>query len=100
MRSVVVVMERTEGNRMVNPFQAAWKVTGQVAERRMLTSQKNAEWRGYVVKIATTGLTLEINVAEREYSMLADGMVVVATGRFEDQAGRLKLSAQAIEVQK
>lgn len=72
-------------------MKASWNVVGVVAEKRELKSQKNTEWRGYVVKLATLGMTAEVQCEHELYKALAVGQQVNATGTFEESQGRLRL---------
>ena len=36
-------------------YESTFKISGDVTDRRELTSDKNKSWRGYVVKIAAVG---------------------------------------------
>lgn len=49
-----------------------------------------------MVKIATLGMTAEVNVTEDQYKTLAVGQEVRASGRFEDKGGYLRLIASVI----
>lgn len=64
-------------------YEASWKITGDVVDRRELTSEKNKAWRGYVVKVAVVGATLEVQVSEAEFKSLGVGEHVQLAGRFE-----------------
>jgi hypothetical protein len=80
-------------------MKAGWEVDGIVIETRELKSEKNASWRGYVTKIATIGLTLEVNITEPIFRTLAAGMPVSAAGRFEAAGDRVRFVATAIKPQ-
>lgn len=77
-------------------FECGWSISGVVSELRELKSAKNETWRGYVVKIATLGMTAEVNVTPEQYKTLAVGGEVRASGRFEDKGGYLRLIAAVI----
>jgi hypothetical protein len=68
-----------------------------IIEKRELKSPKNSEWRGYVVKLAVTGSTLEINVVADQFNAVKEGGAYTCRGRFEDQRGTLRLMAVGIE---
>lgn len=74
-------------------FSCGWAISGVVVERRELKSEKNATWRGYVVKVATLGMTAEVTVTPELFSQIADGSAVSFKGRFEDNKGYLRLVA-------
>lgn len=88
------------GSGIASPFLAVWKIGGIVNELRELTSTKNAAWRGYVVKLQSLGHTFELGVTAEQYASLIVGELVEAIGRFEEQAGRLKLVADRIDKRK
>lgn len=69
-----------------------FQVEGLIAERRELTSAKNATWRGYILKVATIGSTLEMNCTAEQFNSVADGDGVACQGKIEDQAGRMRLT--------
>lgn len=75
---------------------AGWAMAGVVMEKRELTSTKNANWRGYVFKLATLGHTFELNVSHDQYALLVIGEQLEIRGRFEEQSGKLKLIAERI----
>lgn len=85
---------------LANAFMAAWKIGGLINDKRELTSPKNAAWRGYVLRLQSLGHTFELGVTAEQYATAAIGELVEAIGRFEEQAGRLKLVADRIEKRK
>lgn len=80
--------------------EAGWKVVGVVTEARELKSEKNATWRGYVCKVATLGLTAELQLTPELYKGIADGQYVEAIGGFEDNKGILRLRCSKITAAK
>ena len=64
---------------------ANWNVCGIVTEKRELTSKKNADWRGYIVKVATLGESYEIQTTPEQYKAIGDGEHIECTGKFEEQ---------------
>lgn len=68
-------------------LQAKFHVSGIVQELRELKSEKNKSWRGYRVKVATLGLTMELTVTHDQHSKLAAGEMMEFAGLFE-QAGQ------------
>lgn len=74
-------------------FSCGWSISGVVVERRELKSEKNATWRGYVVKVATLGMTAEVTVTPELFAKIGDGAPISLTGRFEDNKGYLRLVA-------
>lgn len=76
---------------------AGWRISGIVNEARILTSQKNESWKGYVTKVASLGLTAEISIDAQMYGRLHAGQIVNFEGRFEDNQGRLRLVATVLE---
>ncbi len=82
----------------------SWEIEGIVQESRILRSQKNDKWRGYVVRLAAIGGTYEINVDscvpkgtddatfEKTYAV---GTPLRAAGRFEAQGYGVRLLASA-----
>jgi len=78
---------------------AKWEIGGVVQERRELKSEKNREWRGYVMKIATLGQTFEIQVNEEVYKRLAIGNAAIFTGSFEEFGGRLRFNCESANLQ-
>lgn len=81
---------------MIANLNAGWAMAGVVMEKRELTSSKNANWRGYVFKLATLGNTFELNVTQDQHAGVTVGEQLEVRGRFEEQSGRLKLIAERI----
>ena len=79
---------------------AAFEVNGVVREKRELKSAKNAEWRGYTVKLATFGACVEVNVSAELYAVTIpdENTLVRCVGRLEEQQGRLKAVADSIRI--
>ncbi len=77
----------------MGPFRSDWQVVGVVNEWRELTSQKNATWRGHLVKVAALGATFELHVPASLFNAVPVGELVEASGRLEYQSGQLKLVA-------
>lgn len=77
-------------------LEAAWKVVGVVTEARELKSEKNASWRGYVAKIATIGMTAEVQLNGEQFKQVGEGEHIEARGRFEERGGYLKLVCEKI----
>lgn len=76
---------------------AEWKISGIVTERRELTSQKNASWRGYAVKVASLGATFDLQVTPEQFDDIAQGEMLVFTGTFQEQGGFQKFIVGAFE---
>lgn len=66
---------------------AEWKISGIVTECRELTSQKNASWRGYAVKVASLGATFDLQVTAEQFNQIAQGEMLVFNGTFQEQGG-------------
>jgi len=64
---------------------ANWNICGIVTEKRELTSKKNADWRGYIVKVATLGDSYEIQITLEQFRAIGDGEHIECTGKFEEQ---------------
>jgi len=64
---------------------ASWIIQGVVQELRELKSQKNAEWRGYVVKVASLGQTFEVHVTATQFTELQLNDMLECRGHFEAQ---------------
>ncbi len=84
------------------PYQASWRIVGVVVERRELTSPKNVDWRGHVVKLATIGATFEVEVNAEQYATVGDGGAYDMSGRFDSRAmktggSRVVLLVQSIK---
>lgn len=75
---------------------STWSIAGVVVEARELTSQKNATWRGYVVKVQTLGQTFELQTDVDQHKKLAAGMNMAFAGRFEDQGGRQRFVVESM----
>ena len=69
-----------------------FQIEGQIAERRELTSAKNATWRGWILKVATIGSTLEMNCTHEQFMSVVDGEMVACQGKISDEAGRMRLT--------
>lgn len=78
-------------------LEARWNVVGIVTEKRELTSPKNATWRGYVCRVATVGLTAEVNLTPELFGKVGEGELLKFSGRFELQERFLKLMAEKVE---
>lgn len=61
-----------------------------ITEGRILTSDKNKKWAGYILKLACAGLTLEVQTDEATYRAYGAGMEVSARGTFELFNGRMR----------
>lgn len=77
-------------------LEAAWKIVGVVTEARELKSEKNATWRGYVCKVATVGLTAELQLDAAMFKEVGAGQQLEFRGRFEDNKGILRLFATEV----
>lgn len=77
-------------------LEADWRIVGAVVERRELTSEKNATWRGHVCKVATFGFCAELQLSAEQFRQVAEGMYIEARGRFEDNKGIIRLRCTAI----
>lgn len=64
-----------------------FSIAGIITETRELTSQKNKDWRGYVIKIATLGKIFELTVDQKQFNDLAAGQNLEFIGHFEEQRG-------------
>ena len=74
-------------------MKAGWDIDGQITDRREIKTKAGAVFM-HTVKVATLGATLEITVTPEVYNQVLPGDAVVATGMFEESAGRLKLIAR------
>lgn len=81
------------------PYQASWRIVGVVVERRELTSEKNATWRGHVVKLATIGATYEVEVSAEQFKTVGDGAAYDVSGRFDSRAMKTGGSRVVLVVQ-
>lgn len=71
-------------------------VAGELTEKRLLTSPKS-DWKGYVLKIAVKGATLEIHVSEEEYNRAVEQSHYHITGDIGTQGTRTQLTAKQIK---
>lgn len=76
---------------------AEWIISGIVTERRELTSQKNASWRGYAVKVASLGATFDLQVTPEQFATIAQGEMLKFRGTFQEQGGFQKFIVGAFE---
>lgn len=67
---------------------ASWTITGLITDRRILTSQKNAEWSQPMVKVQTLGDTYEVSCTKEIYAQMAEGELLELRGEFERRPGR------------
>ena len=67
---------------------ANWSIAGIVTEARILTSDKNKAWRGYIIKVATLGQTFELSCDEGQFNGLSAGQHVCFEGHWEEQKGK------------
>lgn len=65
-----------------------WRIGGIVVERRELKSSKNAEWRGHVIKVASLGMTLEVQCDADQYGKIGEGEHLLFEGTFNEQKGQ------------
>ncbi len=56
-----------------------------VTEKRELKSEKNADWRGYIVKGAVLGQQVEFQCEAREYAAFIVGDEYRITAKLEEQ---------------
>jgi hypothetical protein len=82
---------------MIEGLKAQWSMQGIVNSKRELTSPKNAQWRGYVLKVATLGDSFEVNATAEQFASMNEGEIVKLAGHFETVAGRLKLTADTVQ---
>jgi hypothetical protein len=82
---------------LIGPFKQDWQIVGVVNERRELTSPKNPNWRGHVVKLAGLGQTFELQVSLSMFNQVEPGVLMDAAGHFEHQRGELKLVVDRME---
>ena len=66
---------------------AKWSIAGVITDARTLTSQKNKDWRGYILKVATLGQTFELGVEAEQYQAVAAGELHEFRGHWEEQRG-------------
>ena len=65
-------------------LEAGWRVVGIITERRELKSPKNEKWRGYVCKVATLGMTAELQLSPEQFTAVTEGQHIAALGTFEE----------------
>ena len=75
---------------------ASWIISGIVTECRELTSAKNKDWRGFIVKLASLGATFEVQCSPQQFRQFSPGMEVECHGLFEEQQGRTKFILSAL----
>lgn len=68
------------------PVEASWRIVGVCVERRELTSEKNASWRGYVCKLASMGGSFEVELTPKQFTTVGEGEAYDACGRFDPRA--------------
>lgn len=68
-----------------------WEMGGLLNDKRELTSQKQASWRGYVVKIGTLHGVFEALSSAEVWQKLVVGQAYRFGGHLEDQRGTLRL---------
>lgn len=78
-------------------LQASWIVVGTVTEKRELTSEKNKDWRGYVCKLATIGLTAEVQLTPEQFAQVGQGESLRLSGRFEMSGHAYRLITEKVE---
>lgn len=66
---------------------ATWRIGGILVEKRELTSSKNKEWRGHVVKVASLGMMHELQCDADQYNKLREGEHLLFEGTFTEQKG-------------
>lgn len=67
---------------------AKWSIGGIIVDTRVLTSHKNKDWRGYLIKVAGLGQTFEISCTAEQQAKLAAGEHYDFRGTFEEQKGQ------------
>ena len=72
-------------------LQAKFHVVGVVQERRELKSQKNPNWRGYVLKVASLGVLVELTVSAEQFAAIGQGELMEFVGRIEQAGNRQQL---------
>jgi hypothetical protein len=77
-----------------------WTGTGVVTERRTLTSPKNKDWKGWALKVATLGATLDVSVDEAMFKQIGEGQQVELAGRFEVRDSIPRLVATKLQAAK
>ena len=77
-------------------LEAGWRVVGIITERRELKSPKNEKWRGYVCKVATLGMTAELQLSPEQFTAVTEGQHIAAVGTFEESGGVLRLRTSKI----
>lgn len=76
---------------------AKWEVLGVVTENRELTSEKNPSWRGYVCKVATFGITAELQLTQEQHKQIAEGEYMQFAGRLDEQGGRVRFVCESFK---
>ena len=77
-------------------FAAQWVMKGVVHEKRILTSAKSPDWRGYVVKVATLGNAFEVSVTKEQFDQVEEQQFRAFSGELENSNNRLKLICKRI----
>lgn len=67
---------------------ASWQIVGLIVDRRILTSQKNADWSQPLVKIQTMGDVFEVSCTKEIYAQIGEGELLELNGTFERRPGR------------
>lgn len=67
---------------------AEWTITGVVTEKRVMKSQKNADWQQPIVKVQTMGDTFELQCDDTLFGKIAEGEFLRIHGDFERRPGR------------
>ena len=82
-------------------YESTFKISGDVTDRRELTSDKNKAWRGYVVKVAVVGATLEVAVNEEQFKSIGVGESITVAGRIDRRGdGVVQLQATTLSTRK
>lgn len=79
---------------------ASWRVIGTVVEKRELTSEKNKDWRGWVCKVATFGLTAELQLTRDMFGKVGEGESLDFAGRFELSGHNYRLVTESVQAVK
>lgn len=71
-------------------------IVGELLDRRLVTSDKQKDWKLHILKIAGKGCTLEIQVAQDVFEAAVQGEAYQIEGTITAENGRTKLIAEKV----
>jgi hypothetical protein len=73
---------------------AVFEVVGEMVDRRIVTSDKQKDWKLHILKVAAKGATIEVQATEQQFNEAVLKAPYLVTGYITVENGRTKLIAE------